>query len=340
MIPIVAVLILASDDGQSWQAGVLFAAAGVTDQIDGYLARRWHVESAFGRIADPLADRILIDVTVILLWHADRLPWAALLIPARDVLLMLATPLVVGRGYRFEVNMLGKVATWVLYASIALTMLTPPSDRLAARALLDRLRARRRLGDRLRPQGSRGDRCMRAVVMAGGEGTRLRPLTSNQPKPMVPIVGKPCMEHILELLRDHGFTDVVITRRVPAAGDPQPLRRRLELRAQHRVLGRGDAARHGRLGAPRERARSTTRRSSSPATRSATSTSPSSSTVHQREGRRGHDRARSRSRTRSTSGSSSPTRTAASSASSRSRRGARSSATRSTPGSTCSSPRC
>jgi mannose-1-phosphate guanylyltransferase/phosphomannomutase len=47
--------------------------------------------------------------------------------------------------------------------------------------------------------------------MAGGEGTRLRPLTSNQPKPMVPIVGKPCMEHILELLRDHGFNDVVIT---------------------------------------------------------------------------------------------------------------------------------
>ncbi len=39
----------------------------------------------------------------------------------------------------------------------------------------------------------------------------MRPLTSNQPKPMVPIVGKPCMEHILELLREHGFTDVVVT---------------------------------------------------------------------------------------------------------------------------------
>jgi mannose-1-phosphate guanylyltransferase/phosphomannomutase len=52
---------------------------------------------------------------------------------------------------------------------------------------------------------------MRAVVMAGGEGTRLRPLTSNQPKPMVPIAGKPCMEHILELLREHGFNDVVVT---------------------------------------------------------------------------------------------------------------------------------
>jgi mannose-1-phosphate guanylyltransferase/phosphomannomutase len=52
---------------------------------------------------------------------------------------------------------------------------------------------------------------MKAVVMAGGEGTRLRPLTSNQPKPMVPNVGRPCMEHILELLKQHGFEDVVVT---------------------------------------------------------------------------------------------------------------------------------
>ena len=47
--------------------------------------------------------------------------------------------------------------------------------------------------------------------MAGGEGTRLRPLTSNQPKPMVPIVGKPCIEHILELLRRHELNDVIVT---------------------------------------------------------------------------------------------------------------------------------
>jgi mannose-1-phosphate guanylyltransferase/phosphomannomutase len=52
---------------------------------------------------------------------------------------------------------------------------------------------------------------VKGVVMAGGEGTRLRPLTSNQPKPMVPIVGKPCMEHILDLLRHHGFDDVIVT---------------------------------------------------------------------------------------------------------------------------------
>src|ERR671939_1803142 len=52
---------------------------------------------------------------------------------------------------------------------------------------------------------------MKAVIMAGGQGTRLRPLTSNQPKPMIDIVNVPCMEHIVRLLATHGFTDVVVT---------------------------------------------------------------------------------------------------------------------------------
>src|SRR5207244_3206223 len=52
---------------------------------------------------------------------------------------------------------------------------------------------------------------MKAVVMAGGQGSRLRPLTSNQPKPMLPIVGQPMMQHVLRLARDHGLTEVVAT---------------------------------------------------------------------------------------------------------------------------------
>ena len=52
---------------------------------------------------------------------------------------------------------------------------------------------------------------MRAVIMAGGEGSRLRPLTSLQPKPMVPVVNQPVMEHIIGLVRHHGITDVVAT---------------------------------------------------------------------------------------------------------------------------------
>ncbi|MFZ5989002.1 MAG: sugar phosphate nucleotidyltransferase [Bacillota bacterium] len=52
---------------------------------------------------------------------------------------------------------------------------------------------------------------MKAVIMAGGEGTRLRPLTCNRPKPMVPIVNKPVMEHIIELLNKHHLTDIAVT---------------------------------------------------------------------------------------------------------------------------------
>lgn len=52
---------------------------------------------------------------------------------------------------------------------------------------------------------------MKAVIMAGGEGTRLRPLTSNQPKPMIPLANRPMMEHIVRLLRRHGFDDIVVT---------------------------------------------------------------------------------------------------------------------------------
>ncbi len=52
---------------------------------------------------------------------------------------------------------------------------------------------------------------MKAVIMAGGQGTRLRPLTSDQPKPMIPIVNAPCMEHIVVLLERHGFTDIAVT---------------------------------------------------------------------------------------------------------------------------------
>jgi mannose-1-phosphate guanylyltransferase / phosphomannomutase len=52
---------------------------------------------------------------------------------------------------------------------------------------------------------------MRAVLMAGGEGTRLRPLTCDLPKPMVPILNRPIAEHIVNLLKRHGITEVVAT---------------------------------------------------------------------------------------------------------------------------------
>jgi mannose-1-phosphate guanylyltransferase/phosphomannomutase len=52
---------------------------------------------------------------------------------------------------------------------------------------------------------------MKAVIMAGGEGTRLRPLTANQPKPMLPLANRPIMEHIVRHVSNHGIREIVVT---------------------------------------------------------------------------------------------------------------------------------
>jgi CDP-diacylglycerol--glycerol-3-phosphate 3-phosphatidyltransferase len=123
-IPVFVALMLAAD-GRSWPAVAVFTVAGVTDQVDGWLARRWRVESEFGKVADPLADRLLIDSAVVLLWLDGRLPWPALaVILGRDLLLVAGYKLVVPRGYELSVSLLGKVATWVLYAALFFVLVT------------------------------------------------------------------------------------------------------------------------------------------------------------------------------------------------------------------------
>src|SRR3989475_8248559 len=95
-------------------------------------------------------------------------------------------------------------------------------------------------------------RAMRAVVMAGGQGTRLRPLTSNQPKPMLPVVGRPMMEHILRLARSHGFTDIVATVQFLASvvrnyfGDGSDLGVSLSYATEEEPLGTAGSVRNAR----------------------------------------------------------------------------------------------
>ncbi len=83
-----------------------------------------------------------------------------------------------------------------------------PLEALASDGRLARIGAHHR-GGSFAERAER--RTMKAVVMAGGEGSRLRPLTSSRPKPLVPIANKPVMHHIVDLLRRHGITDVVAT---------------------------------------------------------------------------------------------------------------------------------
>jgi CDP-diacylglycerol--glycerol-3-phosphate 3-phosphatidyltransferase len=125
LIPVFVVLMLSAEGGHSWPAGIVFGIAGITDQIDGYLARRWRVESDFGRVWDPLADRLMIDAAVILLFVADHMPWAGLVvILGRDLLLLAGYKAIAPQGYELNVNFVGKAATWLLYAGIAFLIVT------------------------------------------------------------------------------------------------------------------------------------------------------------------------------------------------------------------------
>lgn len=124
-IPVFGWLYLQAGDGAAWGAGLFFAAAALTDQLDGYLARRWNVHSAFGKIADPLADRLMIGTAVVLMWATGRIPLAAaVIVLARDVTLLLGYRLIAPRGFELEVTFLGKLATWVLYAALGFVLVT------------------------------------------------------------------------------------------------------------------------------------------------------------------------------------------------------------------------
>ena len=92
---------------------------------------------------------------------------------------------------------------------------------------------------------------MKGVIMAGGEGTRLRPLTSNAPKPLLPIADRPMMEHIIGLLARHGITDIVVTVAFMAEairdyfGDGREFGVSLTLDVKRKILGENAARIYG-----------------------------------------------------------------------------------------------
>ncbi len=93
---------------------------------------------------------------------------------------------------------------------------------------------------------------MKAVVMAGGAGSRLRPLTVGRPKPMLPLVNQVVLGHILELLRNHGITEVVVTLQYMASmiedyfGDGSSMGVRIHYSIEESPLGTAGSVAHAR----------------------------------------------------------------------------------------------
>jgi cardiolipin synthase len=126
-VPLFAVLILHADGHESPAAAVVFAFAAVTDFLDGELSRRLHAQSRYGRVLDPVADRLLIDVAVVLLWLDGRVPLAlAIIVLARDALLLSSLLFGRGRHLGIRVNVVGKAGTLVTMIGLLLAIVTAP----------------------------------------------------------------------------------------------------------------------------------------------------------------------------------------------------------------------
>ena len=122
-VPLFLWLVL-GPEADGWALGVLMVS-GVTDYLDGWLARRLNQTSIVGQILDPVADRLYILAVVVGLALRDIIPWwLALILPLRDALLWGLVPILRTRGYSsLPVHFLGKAATFNLLYAFPLLLL-------------------------------------------------------------------------------------------------------------------------------------------------------------------------------------------------------------------------
>ncbi|MBA2446177.1 MAG: CDP-alcohol phosphatidyltransferase family protein [Nocardioidaceae bacterium] len=130
-VPLFLWLVLVPEE-DGW-ALVLLMVAGITDWLDGLLARSLNQASKLGQILDPVADRLYILAVVIGLALRDIIPWwLAVILPIRDVLLFSLVPFLRTRGYSaLPVHFLGKAATAALLYAFPLLLLGDSEGQLA-----------------------------------------------------------------------------------------------------------------------------------------------------------------------------------------------------------------
>jgi cardiolipin synthase len=133
-VPVFLWLVLVPE-ADGWALGLLMLS-GITDYLDGYLARKLDQTSALGEILDPVADRLYILAVVIGLALREIIPWwVAIILPLRDLLLWGLVPLLRTRGYSaLPVHFLGKAATFNLLYAFPLLLLGDGEGTLATLA--------------------------------------------------------------------------------------------------------------------------------------------------------------------------------------------------------------
>jgi len=119
-VPIVVVLFAWDFAGHAYWATAAFMVAMATDQIDGWLARRWHQTSAFGSLLDPIADKVLVMAALVMLVAEGVAPaWMVAAIIARELLVSGLRLAAIEKGVVMAARDLGKLKTWAQAVAVA-----------------------------------------------------------------------------------------------------------------------------------------------------------------------------------------------------------------------------
>jgi CDP-diacylglycerol---glycerol-3-phosphate 3-phosphatidyltransferase len=111
-LPVLLAVLITAEGPTSGLAAAIFAVLGVSDLLDGYLARRLGAESRFGRIADPLADRLLVLVALVGLLLLDRIAaWGPAVLIARELIVIGGFAVLLRYGIEMRVDLAGKVSS-------------------------------------------------------------------------------------------------------------------------------------------------------------------------------------------------------------------------------------
>ncbi len=132
-VPVLAALLYFGEGNTArWTAFAIFVVACITDWLDGYLARIWQQQSNLGRMLDPIADKLLVGATLLMLVHAKTITgwsiWAALIILSREILVSGLREFLAELNVKVHVTQLAKWKTAVQYIALAVLVAGPAAD--------------------------------------------------------------------------------------------------------------------------------------------------------------------------------------------------------------------
>jgi CDP-diacylglycerol--glycerol-3-phosphate 3-phosphatidyltransferase/cardiolipin synthase len=132
-VPVLAgVLFFGTGETARWLGFAIFVAACLTDWLDGYLARIWEQQSNLGRMLDPIADKLLVGATLLMLVYAGTIGgwaiWAALIILSREILVSGLREFLAELNVKVHVTQLAKWKTAVQFIALAILLAGPAAE--------------------------------------------------------------------------------------------------------------------------------------------------------------------------------------------------------------------